>query len=546
MPYNLLLAFLEGIGIIVSPCILPVLPIILALGMSGERWKPFGVVLGFIITFCLFTLSARTLILSTNINLDYLRFISFILLLLLAVVMISSNLSRQFSHVMQRFSSLGLTWLGNRPQRKGFISGFLTGVPIGLIWTPCAGPIIAAVILQTIRASTNWESTLTILVFSLGVGTPILLIMLVGNKAVTQSSILTKNAENIRMILGGILFFTVMLNIRGDVNVLDQVFPTDVKQLQNKGLVDGARPYPAPELKGITGWINSKALTLASLKEKVILIDFWTYSCINCIRTLPYLKSWDQIYRSQGLVIIGVHSPEFAFEQRYQNVKQAVEKYQIHYPVALDNQFQTWDNYKNHYWPAHYLIDKQGQVVYTHFGEGGYAVTEHNIQVLLGSKSQIKKQAVVPQQGIIYGLTPETYLGSSRGERLANSQINDVYGYQFHGMLKQDSWALQGQWQINPQNIKSLQAKARILLHFHARKVFLVMSSNDDKPKYATILLNGKPISTSQAGKDVDKHRIKVDTARLYELINLPAISNGILELQCDSQGLEAYAFTFG
>lgn len=546
MLFNLLLAFVEGIGIIVSPCILPVLPIIFATGMSGGRWKPYGVMLGFILAFCLFTLFARTLILSTGINLDWVRFISFILLLLLAVVMISSYLSRQFSRLTQKLSALGTSWFSSTRQGTGFISGFLIGLPIGLIWTPCAGPIIAAVILQTIRAKTNLESILTLIVFSIGVAIPLLLIILLGKKALTKSAFLTKYAESIRKVLGGILFLAVILNMRGELYVPEQIYGTDVKQLQSKGLVDGVeQPYPAPALKDITAWINSPPLTLASLKGHVVLIDFWTYSCINCIRTLPYLKAWYQAYKSQGLVIIGVHSPEFAFEQEYQNVKQAVEKYQIHYPVALDNQFQTWDNYGNHYWPAHYLIDKQGQVVYIHFGEGQYAVTEHNIQVLLGAKSKKKHSDTLPKQELTYGVTPETYLGSNRAERFANPKTDGASGYQFHGMLKQDFWALQGQWQVNPQNITSLKANASIFLHFHAQKVFLVLGSSDDKPKTVTILLNGKPISPAQAGKDVHEHRIKVNEDRLYELIHLPAISNGILEIQCDSPGLEAYAFTF-
>ncbi|HAT1596129.1 TPA: redoxin domain-containing protein [Legionella pneumophila] len=547
MLFNLLLAFVEGIGIIVSPCILPVLPIIFATGMSGGRGKPYGVMLGFIIAFCLFTLFARTLILSTGINLDWVRFISFILLLLLAVVMISSYLSRQFSRLTQKLSALGTSWFSSTRQRTGFVSGFLTGLPIGLIWTPCAGPIIAAVILQTIRAKTNLESILTLIVFSIGVAIPLLLIILLGKKALTTGTFLTKYADSIRKVLGGVLFLAVIINMRGEIYVPEQIYGSDVKQLQSKGLVDGLeQPYPAPALKGITAWINSPPLTLASLKGRVVLIDFWTYSCINCIRTLPYLKAWYQTYKSQGLVIIGVHSPEFAFEQEYQNVKQAVEKYQIHYPVALDNQFQTWDNYGNHYWPAHYLIDKQGRVVYIHFGEGQYAVTEHNIQVLLGAKSKKKHSDTLPKQALTYGVTPETYLGSNRAERFANPKTDRVSGYQFHGMLKQDFWALQGQWQVAPQNITSLKANASILLHFHAKKVFLVLGSNDDKPKTVTILLNGKPISPAQAGKDVHEHRIKVNEDRLYELISLPNVSNGILEIQCDSPGLEAYAFTFG
>ncbi len=288
---------------------------------------------------------------------------------------------------------------------------------------------------------------------------------------------------------------------------------------QNK-LVDGLLfPYTAPQIAGITQWFNSKPLTKDELEGKVVLIDFWTYSCINCIRTLPQLIAWNKEYKDKGLVIIGVHSPEFAFEKQADNVSMAIKKFGITYPVAMDNDFVTWKNFDNHYWPAHYLINKDGKVVYTHFGEGNYGITENNIRFLLGLNQQNDSTAAT---GLVYeSQTPETYLGSARAEREVLSPP-----------LALDQWLLNGKWIRNPQFIEAVQ-QAELLLHYRAKTVYLVMHTIDNKPRKLTITQDGKT------------HDIIVKDPQLYEIINNADYS--VHELKLSPQpGIQLFAFTFG
>ena len=313
------------------------------------------------------------------------------------------------------------------------------------------------------------------------------------------------------------------------------------------GLEDGLpEPFPAPDFAGIAAWINSPPLTMAGLRGKVVLVDFWTYSCINCVRTLPYLTAWDRKYRHDGLVIVGIHAPEFTFETRRENVQAAVARYGIRYPVALDSGLHTWSNFHNLYWPAHYLIDRSGRVVYTHFGEGQYDVTENNIRVLLGLHGKARPDgAAVPISPV---QTPETYLGALRGERFAGTPAvaeGAPRTYRFPALLPPDSWALRGPWSIGPQKITALAAGAAIRLRFTARKVFLVLGTSTGSPLRASILLNGGPPKSS-AGKDAPGGTATIARDTLYELIDQGALRDGVVEIRADQPGLEAYAFTFG
>ncbi len=306
-------------------------------------------------------------------------------------------------------------------------------------------------------------------------------------------------------------------------------------------------PYPAPQIAGITAWINSQPLQLENLKGKVVLIDFWTYSCINCKRTLPYLKDWYNKYHSAGLEIIGVHTPEFEFEKDLANVKNALLAEGIKYPVALDNQFKTWENFHNRYWPAHYLIDKNGKVVYEHFGEGEYAVTENNIRFLLG-KTTPASSSLGEEEGQFAAQTPETYLGFARANSFASREtavLNRAQQYSYPNELLDNSWALQGAWIINADRIVSAQPFAGLKIHFNARKVFMVMGSATGKPISVQVLLNGEEVSAGK-GDDVVHGRINVDKHTLYSVLFLPQFDNGVLQVIPSSPGLEVYTFTFG
>lgn len=309
-------------------------------------------------------------------------------------------------------------------------------------------------------------------------------------------------------------------------------------------LEDGlAQPYPMPAITGIAQWYNSPPLTAESLKGKVVLVDFWTYTCINCIRTLPYLKAWDAKYRDKGLVIIGVHSPEFDFEKDPKNVAQAVKRFGIQYPVALDADLATWNAFHNQYWPAHYLIDRQGRVIYTHFGEGKYDVTERNIQTLLGMDGGTTEDAGSAVS--TRDQSPETYLGSMRAENFASAESQAPYT--FPAQLGQNGWALSGSWQIAADRITAQAAGAALRYQFRAGKVFLVMGPAPTGAVTVEVWLNGKPITTDKAGKDVKGGKLTVDSQRLYELVDLHGSpADGLLELRPEAKGLSAYAFTFG
>lgn len=314
-------------------------------------------------------------------------------------------------------------------------------------------------------------------------------------------------------------------------------------------LTDGlSAPYPAPPLQNITAWINSDPLELNKLRGKVILIDFWAYSCINCVRTLPYLKAWDEKYHDQGLVIIGVHSPEFSFETNLANVKMAVAKYGIKYPVALDNDFTTWRNYNNQYWPAHYLIDKNGQVVYQHFGEGDYGITENNIRSLLGLAPTAPMINDESASGSFFQ-TPETYLGYERGDNFDSPEAilkDTASNYSLPAELAQNGWALQGNWTIAPQQIVNNTSDASIQIKFYARKVFLVAGGATHNPISIKVLLNGQPVAAQDAGKDVHDGILKLGPHNLYTVLNLPSATHGVLELKMTTPGAEMYTFTFG
>ncbi len=312
------LAFIEGIALILSPCILPILPLVLSSALGGGKQRPIGIIIGFITSFCLFAFFSRWIVLTLGIDVNIIKYASLVLLTLLGITMLSPYLSEKFSLLTQRFADIGNRFSGHE-QEEGFFSGVAIGVLIGLIWTPCAGPILAVVLVQVIRQKSNWQGFLTLLAFSIGAGVPMLLITLLGRNVMNRLQFFKRHADGIRRILGAIILLSVVLIASGfDQRLLAwQSASSSNKQIINStGLEDALdAPYPAPDFVGIDTWLNSPPLTMAQLKGKVVLIDFWTYSCINCVRTLPYITAWDQRYRDKGLVIIGVHSPEFEFEK---------------------------------------------------------------------------------------------------------------------------------------------------------------------------------------------------------------------------------------
>jgi cytochrome c biogenesis protein CcdA/thiol-disulfide isomerase/thioredoxin len=547
---DMALATVEGIGLIASPCILPILPIFLSSSLTGSKRRPFGIIVGFVITFALFTYFSRKLVQYSGIDINVIRHLSFVILALLGIIMMSSWLSEKFSRLTRKLSNVGASSTALNNAEGGFFSGVLFGALIAFIWTPCAGPILAAVIVQTVLQKTTLSSFMVLISFALGASIPMLLIVIFGRFLMAKLTFFKQHSSALRKTLGAIILLSVGLMIYQDsfststfsINSSDQ-------STSQTGLIGGVTPYPAPPIVGATGWINSPPLKLSDLKGKVVLIDFWTYSCINCVRTLPYVTGWYAKYHAKGLEIIGVHTPEFDFEKDLPNVEKAVIKYGIKYPVALDSEFGTWQSYDNKYWPAQYLINQKGMVVYQHFGEGQDDIMENNIRYLLGLNKVTDDTAIsIGNPDISENMTPETYLGTDRAAHYSSPETitNDqAMNYTFPAELKPDQWALKGSWTIYNNYIKSSAADAQIKINFHAKHVYIVMGNATGAPIKVKVLYNGEAI-VSNAGKDVNASTITVPDHELYEALSFDDAQAGILELTASAPGLEVYTFTFG
>lgn len=575
----LLFAFFAGIATVLSPCILPVLPAILSASASGGRGRPIGVILGLILSFIFFTLTLTTLVQFFGFSANFLRDVAIVVIGIFGIILLVPSLSEKFAQATSSFANIGEWAQGySRGKHSGFVSGLMIGAALGLVWTPCAGPILAAITtLVATQKISIWVFFLTV-AYSLGAALPLFLIAYGGQKALNVPA-LAKHTEIIRKIFGALMILTsIALALNWDVvfqqKVLDY-FPS-IQVEKNRWVREqlqqlrGPSPFarfaeqqnkfgeeknanlpliaPAPLIKGITEWINSPPLSIEQLKGKVVLIDFWTYSCINCIRTLPYLRKWYETYKNQNFVIIGVHTPEFEFEKDGKNVKNAVERFQLSYPIALDNQYQTWESFYNSYWPAHYLIDQNGIVRQVHFGEGKYLETENAIRSLLNLSPLTQKIEKATSSGL-KGITSETYLGYKRANAYS-SQLsivrNEKAFYREPGHLESNEAGLQGEWTIGDESILSGSDQSALSLNFLADRVYLVFGGKSFKP--VKVLLDGKSLTSSQLTMDMNAQgEIFIKEPRKYDVINL----NGqdpkrrVLTLIIP-EGIEAYAFTFG
>lgn len=395
----------------------------------------------------------------------------------------------------------------NFRRKNGFVGGLVTGVALGLVWAPCAGPVLATI---AVLASTQMLSLGAIEVtaaYTAGLGIPLFLFSFAGQQFFEKARTITPYTAVIQKVLGVIMILTGMLVYTGYDTVLQakllNLFPSYSSMLSRleqtsevKRQLDQLKGRPAlpalgtaPELVGITNWLNvEKPLTMADLRGKVVLIDFWTYTCINCIRTLPYVTKWYDTYKDSGFVVVGVHSPEFEFEKKTENVQDAIKRFAIHYPVAQDNNFATWNAYRNDSWPAEYLIDSKGVIRHVQIGEGNYAETEQAIKALL---LEAGKNVSTIESGLseskLQGTkqTPELYLGSARMQ------------YQYSGKnetLPLNYFSFNGAWDLQPQFNKSVR-ESTLRLHFIADKVYLVTRSADGESKKILITLDGKLLS---------------------------------------------------
>lgn len=533
-------AFLAGIFTALSPCILPVLPAILTAGIAEGRLRPLGTILGLTCSFSFFTLTLTWIVQTTGISPEILRYAAIALIFFFGLVMIFPRLSNWFAKVTAPLANLGQKIQG--PQtRQGFWGGVIFGIALGLVWTPCAGPILGAITTLAASGAINTTTVLMTLAYSLGAGIPMFLFAYGSNKLIATSRFLSRYTERIRQFFGVLmLIFALVLTLNWDMLIsqklsgllpeisLEQKLPVEQKLETIQARKVLPQNGPAPELTGITGWINSPPLTLSELRGKVVLIDFWTYSCINCLRTLPYLKNWYRNYEQYGFVVIGVHTPEFQFEKNYDNVKQAVERLGIKYPVALDNNYATWNAYHNRYWPAHYLIDQQGNIRMIHYGEGAYLETENGIRTLLGLNLLTLKEATIVSRPI----SPETYLGLSRAEHYAIRILpQKTVDYQYQETLGDDQVGLKGAWRAEQEYIVAEGDNSYLNLNFLAKQVYLVLAGSSTIP--LQIFLDGQLYGQIIVNAD-KKYDIVTTTYGRHQLsLKIP-------------QGVRAYAFTFG
>lgn len=586
MPLLVGFAFLAGIITILSPCILPILPIILSATIGGRdigKSRPMGVVLGFIASFTFFTLFLSTIVRVSGISADTLRFVSVIVIAGFGVSLLIPRfqlLGEQLFSKLARFVPQGNT-------KTGFGSGIVVGLSIGLLWTPCVGPILASVISLAITGTVTFDAFTITLAYSLGTAIPMFAIMVGGQNALRKVPWLLANTARIQKVFGILMIITALAIL----NNVDRKFQTFIlntfpqygtgltqfedtkgirKQLEKLGgkempKEDMGKPTftissdvslpkgpKAPEIIPGGVWFNlpageagSEPLTLEKLRGKVVIIDFWTYSCINCQRTMPYLRQWWSTYKDKGLVIIGVHAPEFEFEKSEKNLVEAIRDFQLTYPIVQDNNFATWRAYSNRFWPAKYVIDKEGYIRYTHFGEGAYNETERVIQELLKETgaSDIPSEVNNPSYKI-NARTPETYLGYGRISNFASPESirqDLLASYTVPAKLPNDQVAFEGQWEVMKEYANPKKG-AKLHLNFDAKEVFLVMRATGNLAK-VKVYVDDK---MQYFGEDNKSGIVTVDSDGLYKLINLSTPGRHMLRLEFEDDNTEVYAFTFG
>lgn len=550
----LLFAFISGLVTIAAPCIWPLLPIVLSSTATGGHKKPLGITLGIITSFALFTLTLSYIIKIIPFDPDILRLFAVLVIGLLGLSLIIPKLSAILEGWVSRLSGQLPTPGVSQARTPGFISGFITGFFLGLVWSPCAGPILATIATLAATQEVNFQIVLVTIVYVIGVGIPLFIFATLGRGLLTKTSLLSRYTGRIQQIFGVIMILTAFAIFTGydrilQAKLLDSIpsystflyklesnpgVQKQLDQLRNNkkdmpkntvftpaGGMDNPNALPnygkAPEVVGIFKWLNSEPLTIESLRGKVVLVDFWTYTCINCIRTLPYVTSWYEKYKDKGFVVIGVHTPEFEFEKKTENVQNAIKQYKITYPVAQDNDYLTWKAFNNHYWPAKYLIDAKGNIRYFHFGEGDYDKTEIAIQKLLEEIGMNENMPLVDPYAAkpISKLTPETYLGLTRRQG---------YG---------DIWSLGGTWEERDEYIES-KTNSTLDFKFNAAKVFLVVTPATSQD-IIKVSVDGKLTQT-----------ITADTSKLYTLVELPDTGTHQLHLDFQTPGTKIYAFTFG
>ncbi len=590
-------SYLGGALTIVSPCILPVLPFVFARADQPFAKSGLPLLLGMALTFAVVaTLAALGGGWAVQAN-QYGRFAALVLLALFGVTLLFPELADRLSRPLVAIGArLSESAADKTNAGSSFGPSFLLGVATGLLWAPCAGPILGLVLTGAALQGANIQTSLLLLAYAAGAATSLAAALLIGGRVFGAMKRSLGAGEWIRRGLGAAVLAGVAAIALGldtgllarlsvgrttsvEQALIDKVPPNRLgEQSQPSAAVTGNRnaaiggsnpTSPAdtlpvegqlPSLSGAVEWLNTPPLTAEGLRGKVVLVDFWTYSCINCLRSIPYVRAWAEKYKNKGLVVIGVHSPEFAFEKNIDNVRRAVKDLQIDYPVAIDNDYAIWRSFNNEYWPAHYFVDAQGRIRHHHFGEGDYDESEKIIQQLLAESGEggVSRGLVsVNARGAEAAAdsddmgSPETYVGYSRAANFASpgGAIKDApHLYVAASQLQLNQWALAGDWTIEAERAISNEPNGRIAYRFHARDLHLVMGpGKDGKPVRFRVRIDGNA-PDGHHGADVDDQGNGVVTdQRLYQLIRQSKpVADREFEIEFLDPGAEVFAFTFG
>ena len=567
-----ILAYLGGALTIVSPCILPVLPFVFARADRPFLRNGLPMLVGMALMFALVaTLAAIGGGWAVEAN-RFGRIVALALLALFGIALLFPSIADRLTRPLVRLGSD----LSQRADMgaAGVLSSLLLGIATGLLWAPCAGPILGLILTTAALEGASLGTSLLLFAYAAGAATSLGLTLFAGGRLFRAMKKSLGVSEWIRRALGLLVLIAVAAIALGfDTGFLTRVSLSGTNAVEQR-LLDkiGAAPAPKsgrgkaslavegmmPSLDGAVTWLNSPPLTREELRGKVVLIDFWTYSCINCLRTIPYLRAWAEKYRDKGLVVIGVHAPEFAFEKDVNNVRRAAANLGITYPIAIDNDYAIWRAFKNRYWPAHYFVDAEGRIRHHHFGEGGYAQSERVIQTLLkeAHPGSIGSEAIVRVAGT--GAlaapsadveSPETYIGYDRAERFVSpggAAHDRATLYRVGDSLALNQWGLAGGWKVGAQQAQSTGAGARIVYRFHARDLHLVLGAAD-KPVRFRVTIDGKAPGANH-GADTDAEgRGTVTGQRLYQLVRQQGpVHDRSFAIEFLDPGVQAFAFTFG
>jgi cytochrome c biogenesis protein CcdA/thiol-disulfide isomerase/thioredoxin len=569
--FLVLLAYFGGVLTILSPCILPVLPFVFARSDQPFRKSGLPLLAGMCITFAvvasLATVGGGWAVRANQFG----RIAALVLFALFGLTLLFSSLAERLSRPLVR---LGNRLSKNSDSGASVLNSFLLGIGTGLLWAPCAGPILGLILTGAALQGASARTALLLLSYAAGAATSLAVALLAGGRLFAAMKRGLGVEEWIRRALGVAVLAAVAAVAFGlDRGVLTRLSLASTGNLEQRLLDRFHPPKPIvitqtidvsdsakPDLSGATAWINSQPLTFASLRGKVVLVDFWTYSCINCLRTLPYIKAWNEKYKDSGLVIIGVHTPEFPFEKDEANVRKAVKDLGITYPVPMDNNYKIWRSFNNEYWPADYFIDATGAVRFHHFGEGAYDESEKQIRTLLEEANHTP----LPQTATTIAASgteaaadpndvqsPETYVGYARAQNFASPggfNEDDPQNYRTPAALSLNQWGLAGKWKDEDQVATSLAAGDSISYRFHARDLHLVLGPGENgKPIRFRVTLDGQAPGANH-GVDTDAEGYgEVTEDRLYQLIRQQgSIHDRTFRIEFLVPGVRAYSFTFG